>query len=268
MSTAPALVAVDLDGTLLRTDGSVSDRTVAALRRAESAGARVVLVTGRPARFVVPLAARTGGHETVICSNGGLVWDLAAQAPVAVHAIEPATVVELGARIRARVPDVLFAVEQARGISREPGWPTLDPRNDTGARTGTLGEIADAPVVKLLIRGAPGTDGEQLRRTVASVVGNRLELTRSVAGDIPLVEASAPGVHKGTALAALAGSLGIPAADVVAFGDMPNDTAMLAWAGTGVAMGNADPLLRAVADLVTATNDEDGVAVVLEELFG
>ena len=268
MSTAPALVAVDLDGTLLRTDGTVSDRTVAALRLAEAAGARVVLVTGRPARFVVPLAARTGGHETVICGNGGLVWDLAAQRPVVVDGIDPATVVELAALVRARVPDVLFAVEQARGISREPGWPTLDPRNDTGARTGPIAAIADAPVVKLLIRDADGTDGDRLRDTVADVVGDRLELTRSVAGRIPLVEASAPGVHKGTALAALAGSLGIAPADVVAFGDMPNDTAMLAWAGTGVAMGNADPLLRAVADRVTATNDEDGVAVVLEELFG
>lgn len=268
MSGAPALVAVDLDGTLLRTDGTVSDRTVAALRLAESAGARVALVTGRPARFVVPLAARTGGHETVICSNGALVWDLSAQQPVVVRGIEPAVVIQLGGLIRGRVPEVLFAVEQARGISREPGWPTLDPRNDTGARTGPLALIADATVVKLLIRGARGTDGEQLRRTVAAVVGDRLELTRSVPGSIPLLEASAPGVHKGTALAEFAGSLGIAPAAVVAFGDMPNDTAMLAWAGTGVAMGNADPSVRAVADRVTATNDEDGVAMVLEDLFG
>jgi len=240
---------------------------------------------------VVPLAARTGGHETVICGNGGLVWDLAAGAPVAVHGIDPAVVVDLGAQIRNRLPDVLFAVEQVRGISREPGWPTLDPRNDSGARTGPLAEIADAPVVKLLIRGggagaADGADGvggagaadgvygggaadgEQLRRTLSSVVGDRLELTRSVDGRIPLVEASAPGVHKGTALAELAASLGIEPACVVAFGDMPNDLPMLAWAGTGVAMGNADPLLHAVADRVTADNDEDGVALVLEELFG
>ena len=75
-------------------------------------------------------------------------------------------------------------------------------------------------------------------------------------------------MHKGTALAELAASLGIEPAGVVAFGDMPNDLPMLAWAGTGVAMGNADPLLHAVADRVTADNDEDGVALLLEELFG
>jgi len=146
-------------------------------------------------------------------------------------------------------------------------------------RTVAALRLADAPVAKLLIRGggagaadgvdgAGAADGEQLRRTLASVVGDRLELTRSVGGRIRLVEASAPGVHKGTALAELAASLGIEPAGVVAFGDMPNDLPMLAWAGTGVAMGNADPLLHAVADRVTADNDEDGVALLLEELFG
>jgi len=78
-------------------------------------------------------------------------------------------------------------------------------------RTVAALRLADAPVAKLLIRG----------------------------GRIRLVEASAPGVHKGTALAELAASLGIEPAGVVAFGDMPNDLPMLAWAGTGVAMGNA-----------------------------
>ena len=108
--------------------------------------------------------------------------------------------------------------------------------------------------MKLLIRGG-GADDEQLRRTLSSVVGDRLELTQSVGGRIPLVEAPAPGVHKGTALAELAASLGIESAGVVAFGDMPSDLPMLAWAGTGVAMGNADPLLHAVANRVTSASE-------------
>lgn len=111
--------------------------------------------------------------------------------------------------------------------------------------------------MKLLIRGG-GADDEQLRRTLSSVVGDRLELTQSVGGWIPLVEAPAPGVHKGTALAELAelaASLGIESAGVVAFGDMPSDLPMLAWAGTGVAMGNADPLLHAVANRVTSASE-------------
>ncbi len=263
----PRLVALDLDGTLLRSDGTVSDRSVASLRLAEQCGAQVVLVTGRPPRFVVPLAARIGGHETAICANGGLVWDLSAQVPIAVNAIDPYLVRAVAGRIRAAVPDVRFALEQVRGISREPGWPTLDPRHDDGARTGPLEQIADAPVVKLLIRGPRGIDADQFRDAVRGAVGNRLELTWSVPAGVPLLEASAPGVDKAGALARLADSMGMVAADVIAFGDMPNDVSMLRWAGTGVAMGNAHPELIAVADRVSSSNDADGVAVVLEQVF-
>ena len=83
-----------------------------------------------------------------------------------------------------------------------------------------------------------------------------------------LLEISAPGVTKASALAGLAARAGIPAAEVVAFGDMPNDLPMLAWAGRAVAVANAHPEVLAVADEVTASNDEDGVALVLERLAG
>lgn len=260
-------MAVDLDGTLLRSDRTVSDRTVAALRAAEAAGARVVLVTGRPPRFVTALAERTGGHETVICANGGLVWDLATGTAVSVDGIDPGLVLAFAGQVRARVPGVLFALEQVRGISREPDWPALDPRHVTGARIGALADLVDASVVKLLVRGPVGTDVAVLRELVAGLAAGRVEVTWSVPGDVPLVEVSARGVDKGSALARLAADLGVPAVDVVAFGDMPNDVAMLRWAGTGVAMGQAHPDLLAVADRVTASNDEDGVALVLEDLF-
>jgi hydroxymethylpyrimidine pyrophosphatase-like HAD family hydrolase len=82
------------------------------------------------------------------------------------------------------------------------------------------------------------------------------------------VEVTAAGVNKATALAELAEALGIPASDVVAFGDYPNDIPMLAWAGHGVAVANAHPDVIEIADEVTATNDEDGVALVLERLAG
>jgi hydroxymethylpyrimidine pyrophosphatase-like HAD family hydrolase len=81
------------------------------------------------------------------------------------------------------------------------------------------------------------------------------------------VELTAPGIHKGRGLVELSERLGVPRRLVVAFGDGLNDREMLTWAGLGVAMGNADPATKAVADEVTASNDEDGVAVVVERLL-
>ena len=82
-----------------------------------------------------------------------------------------------------------------------------------------------------------------------------------------LVEISARGVTKATGLAALAGRLGIPAGDVLAFGDMPNDVTMLHWAGTAVVVANAHPAAREAADAVTLSNVDDGVAEYLERLL-
>jgi hypothetical protein len=86
-------------------------------------------------------------------------------------------------------------------------------------------------------------------------------------GGLRLLEAVAAGVSKGTALAALAGQLGIAASDVVAFGDMVNDLPMLAWAGTSYGMANAHPDVLAMVDRVIGGNDEEGVATVIEQLF-
>ncbi len=79
---------------------------------------------------------------------------------------------------------------------------------------------------------------------------------------------SAPGVSKASTLELVCRDRGIAASEVVAFGDMPNDLAMLEWAGTSYAMANAHPLVRDLADHVAPSNQEDGVAVVLEGLFG
>jgi hypothetical protein len=82
-----------------------------------------------------------------------------------------------------------------------------------------------------------------------------------------LVEAARPGVSKASGLARIAAELGVEPGDVIAFGDMPNDLAMLRWAGHGVAMANSHPDVLAAADEITATNVEDGVAMVLERWF-
>ena len=125
-------------------------------------------------------------------------------------------------------------------------------------------ELVTRPAVKMLVRD-PLMRSEEMVAALAPAVGSAVDLTFSHPGG--LVEISAPGVTKAAGLAEVAVAAGVDASDVVAFGDMPNDLEMLRWAGHGVAMGNAHPALKDVADEVTATNAEDGLALVLERWF-
>ena len=109
-------------------------------------------------------------------------------------------------------------------------------------------------------------DPEEFWRQVAAAVGDLVTTTWS--STFALVEISAAGVTKATTLARVAAEIGIGAADVVAFGDMPNDLPMLEWAGTSYAMANAHESVRDLAAHLAPANDEDGVATVLADLFG
>ena len=109
-------------------------------------------------------------------------------------------------------------------------------------------------------------DPEDFWRQVEAAVGDLVTTTWS--STFALVEISAAGVTKATTLARVAAEMGLGAEDVVAFGDMPNDLPMLEWAGTSYAMANAHASVRDLADHLAPRNDEDGVAVVLADLFG
>ena len=132
-----------------------------------------------------------------------------------------------------------------------------------GSPVGDLTELWTEPALKVLVK-HDASDPEDFRARVTQAVGDLALPTWTIDG---LVEISAVGVTKATALARVAEELGVDPADVVAFGDMPNDLPMLTWAGTSYAMGNAHPDLIAAADRVAPTNDEDGVARVLAGLF-
>jgi len=124
--------------------------------------------------------------------------------------------------------------------------------------------LFDRPAIKLLARD-PDQTSEAMVAALAPFVGETIDLTFSTSNG--LVEAAPHGVSKATGLAEFADELGIGAEEGIAFGDMPNDVAMLSWAGHGVAMGNAHPKVLAAADEVTASNVDDGVALVLERWF-
>jgi Cof subfamily protein (haloacid dehalogenase superfamily) len=257
-----AVVASDLDGTLVRSDGSISDRTRAALHRAEAAGALVIFVTGRPPRWMKPVVEATGASGLAICANGALVFDLGSGDVVREHALQAESAARLVTALREALPGVQFAVESGLRFGHEPAYePSWPMQNHTVAEVEEL--IAD-PVSKLLVK-HPDRPPEEIHEQVVNIAGEEAVVTYS--GNV-LLEISGAGVSKASTLAALCEEQGHAAESVLAFGDMPNDVPMLKWAGRGVAVGNAHEQVLAVADEITASNDDDGVARVLERVFG
>lgn len=257
------LVATDLDGTLLRSDGALSPRTVSALADARDAGLDVVFVTGRPLRWAAQVFDHVGGHGLAIAANGALLWDVDADRARLVRAIEREAALEAGRAIRAVVPEAMLAVETVDGFGLEPDYLPGHPLTE-GARRAPFEELVDAPVLKLLVR-REGHVADDYAAEVVEATDGLATVTWSSSGS--LLELSAPGVTKASTLELLCAELEVDRSQVVAFGDMPNDLAMLRWAGTSYAMSNAHDAVLDAADRVTASNDEDGVAQVVEALL-
>ena len=258
------LVATDLDGTLLHSDGTVTARTRAVLDELDDRGVPVVFTTGRPIRWMEQLWDAVGGHGLAICSNGGIVYDVA-ERRVRDHSAVPREVgLQVAELVRAAVPGTTFAIEHTSGWASEDAFPH-HPDDARVRPTGTWESIFVDDVVKVLAV-HPDLDPEEFWRRVDGAVGDLVTTTWS--STFALVEISAAGVTKATTLARVAAEMGLGPADVVAFGDMPNDLPMLEWAGTSYAMANAHASVRDLADHLAPGNDEDGVATVLADLFG
>lgn len=269
----PRLIATDLDGTLLRDDKTVSDRTIAALAAAEEAGIDVFFVTGRPARWMDVVSDHVHGHGLAICGNGAAVVDLHGDEGghifVKVLPLERTGALDVISILRAAAPGTSFAVERTGGIHHEPGYPPLhfDPASSVAPAEKLLAEdsdTADQPVLKVLAH-HPELSPDDFLALARASVGDRASITRS--SPTALLEISGPGVSKAGTLALCCAERGIAASEVVAFGDMPNDVEMLSWAGTSYAMGNAHPQAVAAASRRTVANNEDGVAVVIEQIL-
>jgi Cof subfamily protein (haloacid dehalogenase superfamily) len=255
------LVATDLDGTLLYDDGTISSRTRQAIARAEAAGLAVVLVTARPPRVLRTMARQAGVTGLAICCNGAIVYDLTTDEIVAHRPLAPTTAQRLVAALRVAVPGVCFAVERGPRFGQEPRYAAVSPiAGDDTPLIDDADALCAEDVTKLIVL-HPDAPLQDLLRAARKAVGDEAIVTHSSA---LFVEVSAAGVTKAAALQGLCAQLGVDAARVVACGDMPNDLPMLAWAGHSVAVANAHPdVLAAVAE-VTLSNNEDGVARVLE----
>jgi len=262
-SPAPRLILVDLDGTLLGKDHTVSPRNSAAIARATAAGAHVVIATGRPARLLEPIRASIAS-SIALCYNGAIVLDLATDEVLEAHLLDGSVFRNAVEEVRSLGYEFIVAVEglPSVGIKAEPGF-----REDVELPRGTLEEITQDGVVKGLVRVEPKQP--ELFTAVwdafTSRFADELEVTRS--GIDGLIEISAKGVSKGGVIGELARSWGIDPSEAIAFGDMPNDLEMFRWAGWSVAMGNAEPEVKSAAAEVGVDHDEDAVAKVLERWF-
>ncbi|MEU8923471.1 Cof-type HAD-IIB family hydrolase [Kitasatospora sp. NPDC048545] len=259
------LIATDLDGTLLTSEETVSERTRAALAAATGAGALHIIVTGRSAVWARPVFDEIGYTGIAVCGQGAQVYDAGAHKLLTSLTLDRRLAALAVEKIEAETGPLAVAANQD-GLDGQvlagPGYELLIGSDLPVVRVDRDGLLA-SPVSKLYVQHHALTDdalADAARRAAGDLVG-------VVMAGPGVVELLPLGLSKATGLAVAARRLGVRAADTIAFGDMPNDVPMFGWAAHGVAMANAHEELLAVADTVTAGNDEDGVAVVLERLY-
>lgn len=265
----PKLIATDLDGTFLSPDQSVSAVNSAAVLAAQQAGIPVVFATGRPIRWLEVVKGLPGAHPTVIASNGAAMYDLATEVVLDRITIDPDSALDSVGLIREAIPGAAFAFESGTRFGHEQHYTTWEPNDgsDPDIFTGPLEALIHADLVKVLVQ-SKVLRSDELRSLVEQTIGDRLSVTNSATRGYGLVELAAPGVGKGEMLARFCHQLGIDAADVAAFGDMPNDLSMLTWVGQPYVVANADPALLSRGFSTVPPNTESGVGQTIRRLLG
>ena len=256
MTWRPALAALDVDGTLLNFDGSMSAAVLDAVGRIRDAGIHVVIATGRSMHATLPVCDRLGlTNGFSVSSNGAVVVDVGARVPIDVATFDATESVRF---FTDHVPDALLAVEELGIGYRVTG--EFPPGELDGQITVVIhDELLDGPVTRLVAR-LPNGDRQEFF-DLAHAAG--LRGVDYAIGYTAWLDFMPAGVSKASGLATVCEKLSVRQADVLAVGDGHNDLEMLAWAGRGVAMGQAPDDVKAIADDVCGTVDEDGLADVL-----
>ncbi|MFF6780941.1 HAD-IIB family hydrolase [Streptomyces sp. NPDC012510] len=258
------LIATDLDGTLLRSDESVSRRTREALTAATAVGAAHIVVTGRAVPWTRHILDDLGYRGLAVCGQGAQVYDAGEHRLLTAVTLDRQLAAVALAKIEAEVGALHLAASRAgldgeilvgTGYTLHGSLPTI-PLTD-------VSDLWAAPLNKIYIQ-HPTLTSDELAEASRQAAGGFV--TVAMAGE-GIVELLPLGLTKATGLSLAARRLGAKRADTIAFGDMPNDIPMFSWATHGVAMANAHPTLKAVADEVTSSNEDDGIAEVLERLL-
>lgn len=262
------LIASDLDGTIIREDGTISPRTIAAFQAARESGINIVFVTGRPFRWLDPLRESFGHLGTVICSNGAVLYDLEAEKMLWAQTMDVQVLQRVRDIIRRVEPGAAFAAETTRGLHLEAGF--AEPHElELISRFEPLDlhatPILEQGVVKFLAKSRTRSPDEFME-AVAGSLSSLVTVTHS-AKRVSLLEMAHVDINKSVALAGHAKRLGIGRGEVAAFGDMPNDIEMLSWAGHGYAMASGHPGALQAAAFRAPGVEDDGVAQVIEAIL-
>ena len=256
------LVAIDLDGTLLNDARRVSERTAGALKCLAGSGVRVVIASARPPRSVRHVYAELGLDTWQINYNGALVWDEPGRRAVHHRPMEPAVVLDLVGLARRMHPEVLVSCEI---LDR---WCTDRFDETYTTETGRLfrpdvvapvGQFCGEPVTKLMLLAAPGV----LDRLEPAVRAARTDVG-VIRSDPDLIQVMNASASKGVALRLVCDHYGVPPGQAMAIGDAVNDVPMLEAAGVAIAMDNAHPDVKRVADWTAPSNNDHGVHAALE----
>jgi len=256
----PRLVALDIDGTLVHFDGTAHPAVVDAVAAVQRQGAHVVLSTGRSVFGITPVIDEFGLVDGyAVASNGAVTFTYSPPEVRTTITFDPEPAVRA---VLDRVPGALIAVEViGRGYRANRHFPAGEINGELWLET--VDELVSEPVTRVIIR-HPESSVEDFV-ALASELG--LHGTNYYVGYTAWLDLAPEGVSKASALADVTAELGVAQADDLAIGDGRNDLEMLEWAGRGVAMGQAPDVVKAVADDVTASWEEDGVVAELGRWF-
>lgn len=264
----PRLAAFDIDGTLITRQGALSERTAAALESLADAGVVTALATGRPWPQTESVLRRAPMLSYAVCLNGAVVMDAVAGERIADRSMTHFEAIEAAEIARKLLPAVSLGLDMADGRHLwehrfAPEMPTDLIADLSVLHVDDAVAAVDGAVLTWLVH-APGMDTLAMVDELAPHMPLGTEIRPS---GLDMAEIAAAGVSKSAGLEIVCQRYGIAATDVVAFGDGLNDVEMLQWAGHGVAMSNASDTVRDVADRIAPSNEEDGVAVVVEQLL-
>lgn len=267
------LIATDLDGTLLTTGSQAPHPdAIAAVHQAIAAGIPVVFATGRSPIDILPIAEMVGHRWFAVCNDGSSIVDLATETVLRTHPMSEELLISVVGKLRSQYPEVKFLLDRVEigpisdsyKIVAENGFAAPWAWALDGARfvDDIVTEFSQPGIVKLSIYldrdGNTDSSYKEVDAFLPEVTCVRIH------SDKTYIDICNKGVSKATGVSELAQLQGIAQEDVFAVGDLFNDIELLAWAGFSFAVENAHPQVHEIADLIVPSNDNGGVANVVQ----